>query len=441
MRLLISAYACAPNHGSEHAAGWNWPTEAHRQGHEVWVLASTVHRHAIEAACHDDRGLARIGWVFPEVKGWPLRLGCEPRWERTYNLLWQRAALRHARELNRQVRFDAIHHLTWGGVRAPTFLGSLGPPLIVGPIGGGEASPRLLRDGFHLKARVTEALRDISNLTITINPLARRGLVDAAEIFVKTPDTSRLLSRRMQQKTVEFVEVTLHPEQIGKPRAVRQAPPRLLYAGRLLYWKGVHIAIRAFGHLLRQLPEARLTIVGSGPERRRLEAATAAHGLPDKIDFLPRVPQQQLFELYDSHDLFVFPSLHDSSGYVVVEALARGLPVVCLDLGGPKEIVTPKSGAIVGTAGRNTAQVAAAMADAIFGVLTSPDQLTALSVGASARASEFLLSDRIIQFYRRVEETINATSIKRRAVPKRLPAGVTSPPPAKRRALERSKVP
>lgn len=415
MRLLISAYACAPNLGSEHAVGWNWTTEAHRQGHEVWALASPAHRGAVETACREDPDLDGIHWVFPEVGGWSLRPGIEPKWERTYNLLWQRAALRHARELQPRVGFDVIHHLTWGGVRAPTFLGSLGPPLIVGPLGGGEAAPQLLRDGFHFKARVTEAIRDLSNATIAMNPMVRRGLADAAVIFVKTADTRRLLSRKMQQKSMGFIELGLQPEQIGKPRNGRQTPPRLLYAGRLLYWKGVHIAISAFATLIRRVPEARLTIVGKGPEEPRLKTSAAARGLGDKIDFISWLPQQKLFDLYRSHDLLVFPSLHDSSGGVVLEALSHGLPVICLDLGGPKEIVTPDSGIVVGTAGRNTAQVAAATADEIFRLLTAPGRLSALSASAIARAREFLLSDRVAAFYASAAQAISAADTRHRA--------------------------
>ena len=67
-------------------------------------------------------------------------------------------------------------------------------------------------------------------------------------------------------------------------------------------------------------------------------------------------------------DLFVYPSLHNSSGNAVLEALSFGLPVVCLDLGGPAQIVTPKSGVIVSTAGRDTGQVAVAIAaEDVFG--------------------------------------------------------------------------
>ena len=406
MKLLISAYACAPERGSEHAVGWNWTTAAHRLGHQVWALASTVHRGAIETACREDRGLNGINWIFPGVAGWPLRDGVEPGWERTYNLLWQFAALNRARAFHREVRFDAVHHLTWGGVRAPTFLGALGAPLIVGPIGGGESSPAGLRDTFTLRSRIAERARDLSNASITINPMTRGGLAQAKVIFVKTPDTQRLFTKTMQRKSQTFLELTLQRSQLGAPRVPPPGPPRLLYAGRLLYWKGAHIAIGALAALLPRIPQARLTIVGAGPEGERLKAEAAAKNLGDRIEFIPWLPQQELFALYGAHDLFVFPSLHDSSGNVVLEALSHGLPVMCLDLGGPPQIVTPQAGIVVSTAGRSTMGVAAAMAEEMQRLFAEPARLAALSAGAIARASEFVVSDRIGAFYRAAAEEI-----------------------------------
>src|SRR6202020_2167039 len=126
----------------------------------------------------------------------------------------------------------------------------------------------------------------------------------------------------------------------------------------------------------------------------------------DRIEFIPWLPQQHLFALYGNHDLLVFPSLHDSSGNVVLEALSHGLPVMCLDLGGPPQIVTPHAGIVVSTAGRSTMGVAAAVAEEMQRLFAEPARLAALSAGAIARASEFVVSDRIGAFYRAAAEEI-----------------------------------
>ena len=151
--------------------------------------------------------------------------------------------------------------------------------------------------------------------------------------------------------------------------------------------------------VLTKFPKARFTIVGSGPEETRLKADALAWKIRDSVDFISWLPQSNLFELYDSHDLLLFPSLHDSSGGVVLEALCHGMPVVCLDLGGPKDIVTVNSGVIIRTDDQNTAQVAAKMAVEISRLLASPETLAVLSAGAVCRAREFILAKRIDDFY------------------------------------------
>jgi glycosyltransferase involved in cell wall biosynthesis len=399
MKLLISAYACAPNRGSEHGSAWNWTSETARLGKDVTVLVSPAHRDAILAATKRDPALQRIRWLFPEVAFWPLQQGKEPAWERTYNLLWQREALRMARALHREQPFDLVHHLTWGGVRAPTFLGTLGPPLIIGPIGGGETSPAGLRDRMPSRGRVLERVRDLSNATIELNPLVHQGLHKAGVIFARTADTKNLLSPPLRAKTYVQMELGVMPAQIGSPRPVCQAPRKLLYAGRLLYWKGVHIAVEAMAQLVATMPDAQLTIVGNGPEEARLKSEIAQRSLGANITFVSWMPQEQFLRLYDTHDLFVFPSLHDSTGWVVLESFCKGLPVACLNLGGPKDIVTPQSGIIVDTQGLDTSGVATRLAEELRVLLADPDRLAALSEGAIARAGEFLLRDQVQRLY------------------------------------------
>jgi len=228
-------------------------------------------------------------------------------------------------------------------------------------------------------------------------------------------DTRNLLKGALQEKTIIYTFLGIQRSQISLPRVPRQTPPRILYAGRLVYWKGAHIAIQAFAKLLAKNSDARFTIVGNGPEEGRLRADVFAYKVKDSVDFISRLPQNRLFDLYESHDLLIFPSLHDSGGFVVLEALSHGMPVVCLDLGGPKDIVTPSSGVIVKTSGLNTAQAASRMASEMCDLFASPMTLTKLSAGAISRANEFVLSNRVARFYQEALSFIEGT--RTRSIP------------------------
>jgi glycosyltransferase involved in cell wall biosynthesis len=407
MNLLISAYACAPNHGSDHGVGWNWITQAHRLGHKVWALASPVHRELIEKTCAQTRDLQGINWTFPSPAVWRLRPGIEPKRERTYNLLWQICALQHARELETKTAFDAVHHLTWAGIRAPTFLGQLNAPLIVGPIGGGETSPKGLRRELGFRGQTLERIRDLSNATILFNPVVKRGFRDARVIFVSTRDTEALFTGKLKDKIEVFSQLALSelPDAPSALPAVR--PFKFIYAGRLLYWKAVHIAMRAFAEVLKHFPDSRFTIVGSGPEHSRLVADARRLGVSGAVDFIARVPQDELFQLLSNHHLFLFPSLHDSGGLAALEALSRGLPVVCLNLGGPGELVTASCGRVIDARSGTTDVVAMEMARQVIEVLETPGCLAALSAGAYARAADFLLSQRVEILYARARSRMS----------------------------------
>jgi len=111
-------------------------------------------------------------------------------------------------------------------------------------------------------------------------------------------------------------------------------------------------------------------------------------------------------------NLLLFLSLHQSGGFVALEALSRGLPVVCLDVGGRREVVTPNSGAIVKISGLNPAQAASRMATEIWDLLASPTRLGEMSAAAISRANEFNLSDRVAQFYQKALSFIKGAGLR-----------------------------
>jgi glycosyltransferase involved in cell wall biosynthesis len=89
--------------------------------------------------------------------------------------------------------------------------------------------------------------------------------------------------------------------------------------------------------------------VGNGPQEDELRQLATRLQIDSHIDWIPWLPHSEVMSEYLKHDVFLFASLHDSSGNAVLEAMTNGLPVVCLKLGGPATIVDSFSGIRVDT--------------------------------------------------------------------------------------------
>ena len=141
-------------------------------------------------------------------------------------------------------------------------------------------------------------------------------------------------------------------------------------------------------------------MVGRGPGERRWRRLAQRLGISENIDWIPWLPQAELLSVYSTHDIFLFPSLRDSGGMVVLEAMAQGLPIVCLKLGGPAKIVKDDCGYVIPTSGQSTAQVSAAVSEALRHCADNPRVQRELRAGALKRAQEFTWSRQITALYR-----------------------------------------
>lgn len=121
-------------------------------------------------------------------------------------------------------------------------------------------------------------------------------------------------------------------------------PFRLENIGRLLHWKGFHLGLMAFAEFQKQFPQSEYWFIGDGPERRNLERLAERLRVREKVYFWGNLPRSQVLEKLADCDLLVHPSLHESGGWVCLEAMPAGRPVICLDLGGPALQVTEEAG-------------------------------------------------------------------------------------------------
>lgn len=397
--ILLSAYACEPGRGSEPGVGWSWATELARLGHGVTVITRAANRDAIEQEAPPAPG--QLNFVYYDLPASLLRWRTRLHAQAIYYVLWQWFAARHIRQLFPSLPFDLVHHITFVSARYPSFMGSLGIPFWFGPVSGGEAVPAPLRPGFSAGQRCREWLRDVSNLAVPLDPLMRRTFRCAERILV-TPDTLSLVPRQCRDKSAIQLGV-------GLPRvaanAVARIPQRasdqlhLLYVGRLLEWKGVDIALLAVNRMKEVNPNVRFTIVGQGAARSKLEGLARRLNLENAVQWVGWQPQQRLAEYYRAAHVLLFPSLRDSGGMVVLEALAQGVPVLCTDLGGPGMIVDATCGRVMQTKGRRRLQLAEELARTLLEVTSVPHLLASLSYGARVRARQFRFQDLVKSVY------------------------------------------
>jgi glycosyltransferase involved in cell wall biosynthesis len=406
MRILMSAFSCGPDRGSEEGVGWNWAVETARLGHEVIALTQTELRDEIEAALASGRlppGL-RFDFFMPRWLDRFQERGvaagfAQLTWHLTH-LLWQVLAWRHARRHLARWQPVLIHHITFGGIRHPTLMGRLPVPLVLGPLGGGERAPFALRRGFRWRGWLIDLVRDLHTWLIRLDPITRRACADALVVYVKTAQSRRVLPARHHHKIAVRLEIGTRETGPAKRAPRRPGQPlRLLFCGRFLYWKGMHLGLQALAGMLRRGVPARLTMLGQGPDEAAWRARAAALGIEHAIDWLPWIEHAEIGALYRAHDALLYPSLHDSSGNVVLEALNHGLPVVCLDLGGPAEMVDASCGRVIATRGRSETQCARALADALAELSRKEDLLERLSAGAEARARDLRWPEVVASLY------------------------------------------
>jgi glycosyltransferase involved in cell wall biosynthesis len=386
-KVLISAYSCCPGEGSEPGIGWNQVLQAARRD-EVWVITRSNNRAQIDRAIAISP-LPNVHWVYFDLPSWVLAFKKGPPTMRIYYLCWQFGAYLEIRKLHQRVGFDLLHHVTWGNYWMVVFLPLLPVPFVWGPVGGGESAPRDLRRSLTVRNRISETLRDCARKIGEINPIVRLTARRSILALATTEETAQRLRAIGCRNTSVLLAVGLPAEELERLAAI-PAPQgdkfRVVSLGRLLYWKGIDLGLFAFARFHQTYPNSEYSIMGDGPERVRLERLAVSLGIRDKVVFHGVLPRDEVFRKWEEGHVLLFPSLHDSGGFVSLEAMAAGRPVVCLDTGGPGLQVNSDTGIKIRPAHRE--QVVEGLAEALGVLANDRDQCTEMGYAGRERARE-----------------------------------------------------
>ena len=339
MRVLFSAYSVSPARGSESGTSWRIASALAERGVDITVLTSELYANEIDA------GFVPRGMSIERVDAAsPVGLRSGQRGVYSKYLVWQRAAYQRAISLHSHRPFDLLHHFSWGSLPWGSPLWRLGAPFIFGPVGGGQ--PPMLADELPRNDRCRQWLRRAALRASNFNPRSTQTVRHARLCLAANTDTLDLL-QALGAKRLQLMLPDLTPAEYLASAPLgrgRRDTSTILWVGRLLPLKGVTLALRVLAHLPDHVV---LRVVGDGPDMNRARAFARDHGLTSRVDFVGLVPWHSVAEYYDAATMFLFTSLRDSSGPQLLEAAARGLPIVGLNHHGTKDWVPSTAGCLV----------------------------------------------------------------------------------------------
>jgi glycosyltransferase involved in cell wall biosynthesis len=329
MKVLISAYACEPDRGSEPGVGWEWAMRL-AKCLEVTVITRTNNRQVIEAALGNGLTSGKPHFIYVDLPQFFLRLkqrGVLP--VSLYYVLWQFSARLAVRD--QLSAFDIIHHVTFNGFRFPGAWWLTNIPVVLGPLGGGSIASSAYRSCFG-RRWFTEWIRGWSIRLWQLNPWTLVSLLSSDAVIAVGKDLADrfasigIKADRMLETAVPFA---LERQSAPLPGAERKD---FLLVGNLEPWKGWQIAFEAYARAASLgLKKHNLIVVGSGSQLAEAKQRALALGLEKQIEFSGQLAREQVWDRMRSSRGLVFTSIRDTSGNAALEAMALSTPVVCFN--------------------------------------------------------------------------------------------------------------
>lgn len=408
LNVLLSAYACRPHMGSEPGIGWQTAQQL-SQTHRVWILTRADNSLSIEAELskHPNPNL-QVAYCELPGKWLGLRSG-----QQLHYYLWQVLAYRVASQLHQQNNFDVAQHITYVKYWSPSLISLLPVPFVWGPVGGGESAPLAFIKGFSSRGQLSEVLRSTARWLAERGPLVKLTAKRAQVALATTTETAERL-QSVGAKSVSVCSCLGLSHSELATLAVRpqsNSSQRFLSIGRLLHWKGFHLSLQAFAEAA--LPEtAEYWIIGSGPEQKRLQALAKQLKIEHRVNFLSEMPRQEVLRQLKSAIALIHPSLHDSGGFVCLEAMAAGIPVLCLDLGGPALQVTDQTG--IKVAATTPQETVLELAKSITQLATQPELCQKLGQLGQKRAREQFSWERKGQYFSSIYHQLTSQAAQKK---------------------------
>lgn len=337
MNILISAYACEPLKGSEPGVGWNLSVALTKYCH-VYVVTRLNNKEVIEKYLIN-HPIENITFLYHDFPSYLLKtkkiIGTQ-----MYYLLWNITMIGKVKKWIKQFNIDIVHHLTFNQYRTPSPGYFCKIPFVVGPIGGAEVIDKVFDCELEPATLRRENYRRKGYDFSLLKWLCKRN--DNKKLLVfSAKENKKRLETTLNIKGVQtqvLPSIAIHQEDFPSfsNEHSKMQTFTMIYAGRALDWKGLHIFLVSLSSIIDRIPKVKVKLIGirSESEKIMVEKWIYENCLNDCVELINFMPRPELIKNLQDANLFIYPAFRDSGSMSVLEACAYGCPSICFNAGG-----------------------------------------------------------------------------------------------------------
>lgn len=391
--VLLSAYTCCPNRGSEPGNGWSWIMGYQRNGYRIYCVTSGRYKKQIDDFMQANN-YPEITFNYIEHRYSLAVLPIPVLGDYLHYYYWIFASRQFFKNNIKSIEADHIHHVTYSNIKFGTPVYDLALPTIVGPLGGSSPLHNSLKKYLIGGSKIEKIKQIFSQCLVRLNPSIKNTINGASLLLYSNKTTLQFLNKFCPGKVMEMFDAGL-PDSYIQPyqNKVINDSIEILWVGSMIGWKGLNLAIETMKYLP---PKYKLIVLGDGKYMNEIKRQITKLNLQESVILKGKLLYQQVLPFYKSSHLLLFPSLKDSCPMQVFEAMACGLPVVTLNHQGMMDQVKEGSGIKVPV--DFNIDYPLELAKAIENIMASKENYHQFSYNAYQRGQQQIWSKRISNF-------------------------------------------
>ena len=347
MKILINAYACSPGMGSEPGMAWNWVSNLAKSC-ELHIITEGEFREKIETVVPTLEQGGNMHFYYNPVSE-EIRKMCwnQGDWRfYKYYREWQWKTYLMAKDICSKEQIDILHQLNMIGFREPGYLWQLskenGVPFVWGPVDAKDKFPVAYLDGAGLKTKLFMRLKNfLTGIQLRYSKRVLLAARQSSVIFSASSNSQRSFKKYMNIDSPLLNETGCYVQDNPIVDKTDKETFDVLWVGKMDFRKQLALALQTVAK--SENNKLRLHIMGGG-DAESYQSLAKSYGIADKCIWHGAVSHDEVQDIMQKSDIFLFTSVAEGTPHVVLEAISNNLPVVCFDTCGQGDAVNDKVG-------------------------------------------------------------------------------------------------